>query len=31
MNRDLNGAGGTYVRALVDAPWVKENLNLRIC
>ncbi|PPJ62132.1 zinc ribbon domain-containing protein, partial [Cuspidothrix issatschenkoi] len=31
MNRDLNGARGIYLRALVDTPWLRENLNLCIC
>lgn len=31
MNRDLNGARGIFLRALVDAPWLREHLNLCIC
>ena len=31
MNRDLNGARGIFLRALVDAPWLREHLNLFIC
>ncbi|MFM6265155.1 MAG: RNA-guided endonuclease TnpB family protein, partial [Dolichospermum sp.] len=31
MNRDLNGARGIYLRALVDTPWLSDNLNLCIC
>jgi putative transposase len=31
MNRDLNGARGIFLRALVDTPWLRENLNLCIC
>ena len=31
MNRDLNGARGIYLRALVDTPWLRDNLNLSIC
>lgn len=31
MNRDLNGARGIYLRALVDTPWLRDNLNLCIC
>ncbi len=30
MNRDLNGARGIFLRALVDTPWLRENLNLCI-
>jgi regulatory protein YycI of two-component signal transduction system YycFG len=29
MNRDLNGARGIFLRALVDTPWLRENLNLK--
>src|ERR687886_2866003 len=28
MNRDLNGARGIFLRALVDTPWLGEHLNL---
>lgn len=31
MNRDLNGARGIFLRALVDTPWLRDNLNLCIC
>jgi IS605 OrfB family transposase len=31
MNRDLNGARGIYLTALVDTPWLRDNLNLCIC
>ena len=31
MNRDLNGARGIFLRALVDTPWLREYLNLCIC
>ncbi len=37
MDRDLNGARGIFLRALVDTPWLVENLvtqispNLCIC
>jgi putative transposase len=31
MNRDLNGARGIFLRALVDTPWLRSNLNLCIC
>ncbi|MEH1779761.1 MAG: zinc ribbon domain-containing protein [Nostoc sp.] len=31
MDRDLNGARGIFLRALVDTPWLRENLNLCIC
>jgi putative transposase len=31
MNRDLNGARGIFLRALVDTPWLREYLNLYIC
>ena len=31
MNRDLNGARGIFLRALVDTPWLGEHLNLCIC
>jgi putative transposase len=31
MDRDLNGARGIFLRALVDTPWLRENLNLYIC
>ncbi len=30
MNRDLNGARGIFLRALVDTPWLRESLNLCI-
>jgi putative transposase len=30
MDRDLNGARGILLRALVDTPWLRENLNLCI-
>ncbi len=26
MDRDLNGARGIFLRALVDTPWLQENL-----
>ncbi|MFM6450532.1 MAG: zinc ribbon domain-containing protein, partial [Planktothrix sp.] len=28
MDRDLNGARGIFLRALVDTPWLREHLNL---
>jgi putative transposase len=31
MNRDLNGARGIFLRALVDTPWLREHLNLSVC
>ena len=31
MNRDLNGARGIFLRALVDTPWLRKHLNLCIC
>jgi putative transposase len=31
MNRDLNGARGIFLRALVDTPWLRDALNLCIC
>ncbi|MGH8003009.1 MAG: RNA-guided endonuclease InsQ/TnpB family protein [Brasilonema sp.] len=31
MDRDLNGARGIFLRALVDTPWLRENLNLCVC
>lgn len=31
MDRDLNGARGIFLRAFVDTPWLRENLNLYIC
>jgi putative transposase len=31
MNRDLNGARGIFLRALVDTPWLREHLSLCIC
>lgn len=31
MNRDLNGARGIFLRALVDTPWLREYLNLCVC
>ncbi len=31
MNRDLNGARGIFLRALVDTPWLRCFLNLCIC
>jgi putative transposase len=31
MNRDLNGARGIFLRALVDTPWLSEHLNLCVC
>ncbi len=31
MDRDLNGARGIFLRALVDTPWLRENLSLCIC
>ncbi len=30
MDRDLNGARGIFLRALVDTPWLRENLDLCI-
>ncbi|WP_156093366.1 zinc ribbon domain-containing protein, partial [Planktothrix serta] len=27
MDRDLNGARGIFLRALVDTPWLREYLN----
>jgi putative transposase len=31
MNRDLNGARGIFLRALVDTPLLRDSLNLCIC
>ena len=31
MDRDLNGARGIFLRALVDTPWLRDRLNLCIC
>jgi len=31
MDRDLNGARGIFLRALVDTPWLREHLNLCVC
>jgi putative transposase len=31
MDRDLNGARGIFLRAMVDTPWLRENLSLCIC
>jgi putative transposase len=31
MDRDLNGARGIFLRALVDTPWLKKYLNLCVC
>lgn len=31
MDRDLNGARGIYLRALVDTPWLAAQANLCIC
>ena len=31
MDRDLNGARGIFLRALVDTPWLRNHLNLCIC
>nr|WP_242037337.1 transposase [Limnothrix sp. FACHB-406] len=31
MNRDLNGARGIFLRALVDTPWLRDHLDLCIC
>ena len=31
MDRDLNGARGIFLRALVDTPWLREYLNLCVC
>ena len=31
MNRDLNGARGIFLRALVDTPWLREHLDLCVC
>ncbi len=31
MDRDLNGARGIFLRALVDTPWLREHLNLYVC
>ncbi|MCG5056910.1 MAG: transposase [Limnoraphis sp. WC205] len=30
MNRDINGARGIFLRALVDTPWLRDSLNLCI-
>ena len=30
MDRDINGARGIFLRALVDTPWLRENLSLII-
>ncbi len=30
MDRDLNGARGIFLRAWVDTPWLRDNLNLCI-
>ena len=31
MDRDLNGARGIFLRAVVDTPWLREYLNFSIC
>lgn len=31
MNRDLNGARGIFLRALVDTPLLRDSLNLCVC
>lgn len=31
MNRDINGARGIFLRALVDTPWLREYLDLCVC
>ncbi|MEG4851293.1 transposase [Microcoleus sp. B5-D4] len=31
MDRDLNGARGVFLRALVDAPLLRNSLNLCVC
>lgn len=31
MDRDLNGARGVFLRAVVDTPWLSDSLNLSIC
>ena len=31
MDRDLNGARGIFLRALVDTPWLREYLDLCVC
>ncbi len=31
MCRDLNGARGIFLRALVDTPWLRSHLNLCVC
>jgi putative transposase len=31
MNRDLNGARGIFLRAVVDTPWLRDSLSLCIC
>jgi putative transposase len=31
MDRDLNGARGIFLRALVDTPLLRDSLNLYVC
>jgi putative transposase len=31
MDRDLNGARGIFLRAVVDTPWLREYLNFSVC
>ncbi len=31
LDRDINGARGIFLRALVDTPWLRDNLNLCVC
>jgi putative transposase len=31
LDRDLNGARGVFLRAVVDTPWLREYLNFSIC
>ena len=31
LDRDLNGARGIFLRAVVDTPWLREHLNFSIC
>ena len=31
MDRDLNGARGIFLRALVDTPLLRDSLNLCVC
>jgi len=31
LDRDLNGARGIFLRAVVDTPWLRKHLNFSIC